>query len=196
MISMVFPGLIGGERHRRLHVAGLLRRAGGHIFRRADDGDHAHLGLEQRDGAHGADHRRAAGHVVLHLLHVVAGLDGDAAGVEGDALADQAEHRAFGHAFGLIAQHDQRGRLGGALRDAPECAHLQLVQLLGGVDLPAEADLGGHLRGALAEDGGGELVARLVDQRAGEVLALADDDALGEGGFEGCLDRRRRARPG
>ena len=61
--------------------------------------------------------------------------------VEGDALADQAEHRAVRHALRLIAQHDQRGRLGRALRDAPECAHLQLVQLFGGVDLPAEANL-------------------------------------------------------
>ena len=66
--------------------------------------------------------------------------------VEGDALADQAENRAFGHAFGLVAQHDQRGRLRRALRDAPERAHLQLVQLVGGVDLAVEADFGGHLQ--------------------------------------------------
>jgi hypothetical protein len=38
-----------------------------------------------------------------------------------------------GHALRLIAQHDQRRRLFGALRDAPERAHLQLVQLFGGV---------------------------------------------------------------
>ena len=159
-----FSRLIGGKRHRGLHVAGFLRGAGGHVFRGANDGDHAHARLEQRDGAHCADHRRAAGHVVLHLLHIVAGLEGDAAGVEGDSLPYQAEHRAFAYAFGLIAQHDQGGRFGGALRDAPECAHLQLVQLFGGVDLPAEADFGSHQRGALAEEGGGELVARLVDQ--------------------------------
>ena len=50
-------------------------------------------GLQLRDRAHGADHGRAAGHVVLHLLHAVGGLDGDAAGVEGHALADQAQMR-------------------------------------------------------------------------------------------------------
>ncbi len=37
------------------------------------------------------EHGRAAGHVVLHLLHALGGLDGDAAGIEGDALADQAQ---------------------------------------------------------------------------------------------------------
>ena len=45
-----------------------------------------------------------------------------------------------GDAGGLIAQDDERGRLGGALRDAPECAHLELVQLVGGVDFAVEAD--------------------------------------------------------
>ena len=46
-----------------------------------------------------------------------------------------------GHAFRLVAQDDQRGRLGRALRDAPERAHLQLVQLFGGVDFASEPDL-------------------------------------------------------
>ena len=39
-----------------------------------------------------ADDRGAAGHVVLHLVHVLGRLDRDAAGVERDALADQPEH--------------------------------------------------------------------------------------------------------
>ena len=48
------------------------------------------------------EHGRAAGHVVLHLLHAVGGLDGDAAGVEGDALADQSQMIAgFGRVAGL-----------------------------------------------------------------------------------------------
>ena len=50
-------------------------------------------GLQLRDGPHGAHHGRAARHVVLHLLHAVGGLDGDAAGIEGDALAHQAQVR-------------------------------------------------------------------------------------------------------
>ena len=72
----------------------------GMFSRGADDADDADVGLEQRDGAHGADHGRAAGHVVLHLLHAVGRLDGDAAGIEGDSLADQPEHGLFGRARG------------------------------------------------------------------------------------------------
>ena len=49
--------------------------------------------LQPRDGQHRADHRGAAGHVVLHLVHVLGRLDRDAAGVERDALADEAERR-------------------------------------------------------------------------------------------------------
>ena len=174
-----------------MHVAGLLGLAVGHVFGRADDADDADFGLEQGNGAHGADHGCAAGHVVLHLLHVVGGLDGDAAGVEGDALADEAEYGAVGYAFGLVAEDDEGGRFFGALGDAPEGAHFELVEFFGGVDLPLEADFGGHLRGALAKDGGGELVAGLVDERAGEVLAFADDDAFVESGADGGAGRQR-----
>ena len=49
--------------------------------------------LEQRDGAHRARDGCAARHVVLHPLHAVGRLDGDAAGVERDAFSDEAEHR-------------------------------------------------------------------------------------------------------
>ena len=47
--------------------------------------------LQLRDGPHGAEHCRSARHVVLHFLHAVGGLDGDAAGIEGDAFADQSQ---------------------------------------------------------------------------------------------------------
>ena len=126
----------GGE-----HVAGFAGATVGHVFAGADDGDDAHGGLELGDGAHGAEHGGGAGHVVLHLVHVVGGLDGDAAGVEGDALADEAEDGAVQRRDGgLVAQDDERGRLGRALRDGGECAHLQLEDLVGGVDLAGEAD--------------------------------------------------------
>ena len=78
--------------HGNLHVAWLLRLARRHVFRGQNDGRDLQLGLEQSDGAHGADHGGPAGHVVLHLLHAVAGLDGNAAGIESDALSDQAQH--------------------------------------------------------------------------------------------------------
>ena len=91
------------------HVAGLVGFAVRHVFGGADDADDAHFWLEQGDGAHGAQHGCAAGHVVLHQLHFVGGLDGDAAGVEGDSLAYEAEDRAIGDAFGLVAEDDQGG---------------------------------------------------------------------------------------
>ena len=113
-----------------------------------------------------------------------AGLIEMPARIEGDAFADQAKHGAVLHARGLIAKHNQRRRLGRTLRDAPERAHLQLVQFLGRVDCAGEPHFLRHLRGALPENGRGQLVARLVHQRAGKVLALADDDAFGKGGFD------------
>jgi hypothetical protein len=60
-------------------------------------------------GAHGRDHRGAAGHVVLHPVHQLGRLDRDAAGVEGHALADQAEDRAGRHALGVCASVRRRG---------------------------------------------------------------------------------------
>ena len=45
-------------------------------------------------------------------------------------LPDQAEHRLLGRAFRLVAHDDQPRLFFGALRDAPESAHLQLVQLV------------------------------------------------------------------
>ena len=98
-------------------VAGFEGVAVGHVFGGADDADDADGGLELGDGAHGADHGGGAGHVVLHLVHVVGGLDGDAAGVEGDAFADEAEDGRVGgwRRGGLVAHDDERGRLGRSL---------------------------------------------------------------------------------
>src|ERR1019366_5715119 len=113
-----FDGLAG---HGDLHVSRLLRFAGRHVFGGANDGGDFHFRLEQGDGAHGADHSGGSGPVVLHFLHAVGGLDGDAAGVEGDAFADQTEVNVFGRAFGFVAQDDQGGRFVRPLRDSPEC---------------------------------------------------------------------------
>ena len=65
---------------------------------------------EPRDRADRLDHGRAARHVVLHLLHVLARLERDAAAVEGHRLADEAEHRTA-RAGALVAHRDQRGVL-------------------------------------------------------------------------------------
>ena len=86
--------LDGLARERRHDVAGPLRAAAGHVLDGGNQRRHRHGRLQLRDGPHGADHGGAARHVVLHLLHAVGGLDGDAAGIERDALAHQAQvHR-------------------------------------------------------------------------------------------------------
>src|SRR5262249_22492263 len=76
----------GGE-----DVGWLVGLAGWHVLSGADDGEDLDRWLELGDGAHGSNHGRASGHVVLHLLHVVGRLDGDAASVKGNAFADEAE---------------------------------------------------------------------------------------------------------
>ena len=81
---------------------GLMRASAGHVLGHRHDADHADGRAEQRDGAHGADDGRAAGHVVLHPLHAVGRLDRDAAGVERDALPDQPEDRRAWRAGRLV----------------------------------------------------------------------------------------------
>ena len=145
-----------------------------------------HFGLEERDGAHYADHGGGAGHVVLHFLHAVGGLDGDAAGVEGNAFADQTQVNIFCRALGLIAQHDQSGRFLGSLGDSPECAHLELSDLVGAVDFALQADVRRHFLGAFGHYGWRHAIGRFVGQVAGEVLRLGDDASGLHGAFQ-CL---------
>ena len=140
-----------------------------------NDGRDFHLRFEQRDGAHGADHGGAAGHVVLHFFHAVGGLDGNAAGVEGDAFADQSQHRFLGSARGFVAQDDQRGRFVGALGDAPESSHLQFLDLVGAVNFAFQADFRRHLFRAVGEDGRRHAIGGFIDQVASEILRFADD---------------------
>ena len=93
-------------------------------------------------------------------------------------LPDQAEHGLLGRAGGLVAHDDQPRLLVGALRDAPERAHLQLFDLVWTVDFALQSHFVAHLLGAVGQDGRRHAVAGLVDQVAGEVLRFADDAAL------------------
>ena len=162
-------------------VAGLLGLAVGHVLAAAEDGDDAQVGLEQGDGAHGSDHGGGAAHVVLHLLHAVGGLDADAAGVKGDSLADQSEDGRGGGAGRFVAHDDEARFFLRTLGDAPECSHLEFLDLVGAIDLAGEADFGAHGAGALGEDGGSHEVAGFQGEGAGEVLRLGKDGALGDG---------------
>ena len=85
-----FNGLAG---HSGLHVAGLLRFASHHVFRRGNYADHFHGGLQRGDGAHDAEHGSATGHIVLHFFHAVGGLDGNSSGIEGDRFTDEPDYR-------------------------------------------------------------------------------------------------------
>ena len=131
--------------------------------------------LQQRDGAHRARHRRAAGHVVLHPLHALGRLDRDAAGVERDALADQAEDRRRRRAGRVVAEHHQPRRLAAAARDAEQQAHAERFDLASRrgprpTTPPSVASAAARAR-ELARR---QRVARLVGELARQVAALAE----------------------
>ena len=75
--------------------------------------DHAHGGLELGQRADRLDHRGAAAHVELHLVHRRGRLERDAARVEGHRLADQREqgrNAAVAVADAVVVEADQPGR--------------------------------------------------------------------------------------
>ena len=75
------------------HIARPDGASARHVFRDRNHADDADRCVQLGHRAHRARHRRAAGHVVLHAVHVGRRLDRNAAGVECDALADQPEDR-------------------------------------------------------------------------------------------------------
>ena len=75
------------------------------------------------------------------------------------------------------------------MRHGGESSHLELQDLVDGVDFALQAEFVAHSFGAFAQLRGREDVAGLVDQGAGEVLCLGDDDAF----VEGALDFGRRS---
>ncbi len=173
--------LDGGATHRCHHIAGLHGPSVRHVLRRADHRDHLDRGFQACNGVHSANHRCRPGHVVLHLLHAVSGLDGDPAGVEGDALADETKHRrTVGYASRrLVGHYDECGRLLRSLGHRPEGLHLQLLNLLGRVDLAAQPGFVAHRIGARPQFSGCQDIARLIHQRAGKVLRCGNDQTLG-----------------
>ena len=129
---------------------GRWARAAGHVLDRRNDSGDRYAGFEPGDGLHGADDGRAARHVVLHFLHAVGGLDGNAAGIEGDAFADETQMNAGEGVRGLVAHHDQRGRFGAALRDAEQRAHAELAHAVAVEYFEGEPGGLGHTAGVLA----------------------------------------------
>ena len=104
-----------------IDVARLDRGARRHVLGAGNEPDHVNRRLEPAQHLEGAEHGGGAGHVVLHVLHVLRRLDRDAAGIEGDTLPHQHDRRAIG---ALVLQHDEPRLLGAALRHREQRAHL------------------------------------------------------------------------
>ena len=105
------------------------RGAGRHVLRRRHQAGDPDRAAEPASADMARDHRGPAGHVGLHGLHAVVGLQRQPAAVERDALADQHHVPArLGGCAGpaapawdtarVIAELDQPGRLGRPRADA------------------------------------------------------------------------------
>src|SRR5881397_3939507 len=70
-------------------VAGLHRRARRQVFGGRDHARHVESGFQPAEHLECTEHRGRAGHIELHVLHVLRRLDRDAARVERDPLADE-----------------------------------------------------------------------------------------------------------
>ena len=93
-------------------------------------------------------------------------------------------------AYGIVAQDDERGRLVGSLGHSPECAHLELFDLVGAVGLAVQANFRRHFLGALGHHGRSHAIGGFVDQVAREVLRLGDDASGLHRAFHGlCIVR-------
>ena len=152
--------------------------------------------LQLRKRPHRADHGRAARHVVLHLLHAVGRLDGDAAGVEGDALADQAQVAPWPLRRSPGGSAARSGTGGSALPCAtpssapmPSCSHAVAVQHFA---LQARLRRPSRARARPAACGVRRLAGSLTSSRA-KFCASADDAAALQRRFEpGAVAHRHR----
>uniref|UniRef100_A0A0N5A006 PE-PGRS family protein n=1 Tax=Parastrongyloides trichosuri TaxID=131310 RepID=A0A0N5A006_PARTI len=141
--------------HGGQHVGRADGAAVGHVLGQGGDGDHVHRRAGLGQGQDRADHAGGAGHVHLHIAHIGARFDGDAAGIEGDALAQQGDRAVAGRALTAIAHGQKARRAAGTLADAQQGAHAQALH-------------GGHVQ-----------FGDLDPRHAGEGRAGAFDEAFG-----------------
>ena len=120
---------------------------------------------------HRAQDGGPAGHVVLHVLHSLGGLDRNAPGVEGEALAHQRQRLVVGVAAG-VAQDDHPRLLVGPPGDREESPHPFPLQLLGPEDRALQAGLAGDLLCLFGQVGRCRHVAGAGLQRSGQVGRL------------------------
>ena len=79
------------------------------VLGRADDPEHAHRRPQLGQRGNRLDHRGAAAHVELHLVHRAGRLERDPARVERHRLADQPEERRLLIRSAVVFQPDQPG---------------------------------------------------------------------------------------
>src|SRR5262249_22114296 len=112
-----------------------------------------------------ADDRGAAGHVELHRLHSLAGLEREPAGIEGDALADEGDF-FFGIRRRAVADHDEARLLGAAAVDREQTVEIHRLDFFLAPDLHAETAAAAETLRGLAEKARGRHRRRLVDEVA------------------------------
>ena len=149
-----------------------------HVLGGADQPHRADGGLELGQRAHRFDHRGAAAHVELHLVHGRGRLERDAARVKGHRLADQREQGRIASvavADAVVVEADQPGRLVRSLGHGRECAHALLADRPLTEHRVPEAETVGELLGVRCQRGRGQVVGRRVAQVAGAVLSAGQD---------------------
>ena len=118
--------LNGLARKRRDNIPRSLRLAARHVLYGRNNRHHTDTRLQGGNRLHSPDRRRTTTHVVLHLLHALRRLNGDAARIKRHGLANQAKDIFRGSRRRVVSDHDQSGRLGAALCHTQQRTHAKL----------------------------------------------------------------------
>ena len=151
-----------------------------HVLAARQHADDVDGQLQLGQGVHGAEHGGGAAHVVLHLVHAVRRLDGDAARIEGQSLAHQ--YDGLGVGVALVFDDGHHGFVLGAAGHRQvgvhaEFGHLLLAYHLGGdvvIGIRQTAGLGGEV-GRIAD------VGRHVRHVAADAHPFGHGQAVGDG---------------
>ena len=143
------------------------------VLGRRDDGQHAHGKAELGDRRGRLDHRSAAAHVALQVLHAERRLERDAARVERDRLADEAEHHVGARVRRVVAHADQLRVARAARADCRERAHVVSLDPVAPVCLDRQVVAGARVR-MLRQRLGCQVVRRSVRQVARRVEVTRD----------------------
>ena len=176
------------------HVARLDRRSGGEVLRRRDDADDVEPRLEPTQRFERPQNGRRAGHIELHVFHVLRRLDRDAARIERDALPHQ-RYRWVGRSRAAVFEHDEARLLLATLCHRQQRAHVLLPHLGPVEHAVGEAVLVGELLGPVGQVGRRAHVAGQHLEVAGQEMAGRDRFAQPLPGADG-LGFLRVARDG